>query len=142
MSAATRRAVRAAGFTLVEVAIVLAMLALLAGAALPALQSQLLKSRRSDAVASLMRVQWAQEQYRAHHGLYASQLAQLTGQGGTSAEGLYAIDLRAVGPNGYLVAARARPDGSQRGDRECTEITLGVHEGLAQPGPSARCWNR
>jgi type IV pilus assembly protein PilE len=134
---------RGAGFTLVEVAVVLALATLLASAALPSYQSQLQKSRRADAVAALTRVQWAQEQFRAHHGLYAFQLTQLQGAGsGVSAEGLYAIELRAVGPTGYVAAARALPDRAQAGDRACSEITIGVHEGLASHGPTARCWNR
>lgn len=133
---------RPAGVTLVELAIVLAMLAILAGAALPALQQQQIKGRRADAVAALARVQWAQEQFRTHHGLYATSLVQLQGAAPLSAEGLYEIGLRAVGPNGYVVAARVRRDGAQAGDRDCQELTLGVHEGLASHGPSPRCWNR
>ena len=134
---------RGTGFTLVEVAVVLALAALLASTALPSFQAQLHKSRRTDAVAALTRVQWAQEQFRAHHGLYAQQLTQLKGAGhGLSAEGLYAIELRAVGPTGYVAAARALADRAQASDRACQEITLGVHEGLASHGPTARCWNR
>jgi type IV pilus assembly protein PilE len=134
---------RGAGFTLVEVAVVLALAALLASAALPSFEAQLQKSRRADAVAALTRVQWAQEQFRAHHGLYAQQLSQLQGAGGgVSAEGLYAIELRAVGPTGYVAAARALADRVQSADRACREITLGVHDGQASHGPTARCWNR
>ena len=137
------RASRGAGFTLVEVAIVLVVVTLLASVAWPSVQAHLVKSRRSDAVAALMRVQWAQEQYRAHHGLYASQLQHLQPQGGSlSAEGLYAIALRPAGPDGYLATARARPERGQAGDRDCLELTLDVHEGRASPGPTLRCWNR
>lgn len=140
---AQRPGARGTGFTLVEVAVVLALAALLASAALPSFHSQLQKSRRADAVAALTRVQWAQEQFRAHHGLYAFQLTQLQGAAsGVSAEGLYAIELRSVGPTGYVAAARALADRAQAGDRACSEITIGVHEGLASHGPTARCWNR
>jgi type IV pilus assembly protein PilE len=132
-----------AGFTLVELAVVLALAALLAGATLPAYRAQVAKSRRADAVTALTRVQWAQEQYRAHHGLYAGQLAALRGAGSAdSAEGFYRIELRAVGPTGYVAAAVARADRGQAADRDCPELTVAVHDSFASFGPAARCWIR
>jgi type IV pilus assembly protein PilE len=131
------------GFTLVELCVVLAITCLLTTIAWPSLQSQLQRSRRADAVAALMRVQLAQENYRAHHGLYATQLAVLNGaSAGRSREGLYDIELQGDGPNRYEARARARPGSAVAGDSACAVMSLQVREGLAEFAPSARCWNR
>jgi type IV pilus assembly protein PilE len=132
-----------AGFTLVELCVVLAITGLLTTIAWPSLQSQVQRSRRADAVAALMRVQLAQESYRAHHGLYAAQLAVLTGvSAGRSREGLYDIELQGDGPNRYEARARVRPGSVVAGDSACALISLQVREGVAEFAPSARCWNR
>lgn len=131
-----------AGFTLVELCVVLAVAGLLAAAAWPSFQSQLQRGRRADAVAALLRVQMAQESHRAHHGLYASQLQALRGAGAPrSSEGLYDIEL-AGGGAGYEARAVARAGGAAAGDAPCATLRLQVHEGLAEFAPSAACWNR
>lgn len=133
---------RAAGFTLVELCVVLAVAGLLAAAAWPSFQSQLQRGRRADAVTALMRVQAAQESHRAHHGLYASQLGALTGATAPrSQEGLYDIQLDGGGDR-YEARATARPDGAAAGDAGCATLRLQVREGIADFAPSARCWNR
>jgi type IV pilus assembly protein PilE len=121
--------VRARGFTLVDVAVALAVVGVVASMALPSMQAHLARGRRAEAVAALTRVQAAQEQYRAHQGLYAPQLGALPGAASPlSADGHYAIALEAVhaGPR----------------DSGCAELTLTVADGVAAYGPSARCWNR
>jgi type IV pilus assembly protein PilE len=123
-----------AGFTLVELCMVLTLTGVLATIAWPSLQAQLQRGRRADAVAALMRVQLAQESYRAHHGLYATQLALLGG--------LYDIELFNDGPERYQARARARAGSAAAGDSACAVLTLQVREGLAEFAPSARCWNR
>ena len=48
----------------------------------------------------------------------------------------------APGVDGVTLVARARPDAAQHGDAECLEITMRLNQGLADLGPSGRCWNR
>jgi type IV pilus assembly protein PilE len=129
---------RARGFTLIELAIVAGLAALLAGLALPSLHQQWLKSRRADAIGSLTRLQHAQERHRQQFGLYAGDARALPG-GGRSAEGLYTIELRAAA-DGYTALAHAT--GGQSADSDCTTITLTIDAGFARHGPSPRCWNR
>lgn len=129
------------GFTLIEVAIVAAVAALLVAVAWPSQKAQLQRARRADAVAALTRVHVAQEQYRAHHGLYAPTLAVLVGAASPrSPEGHYDIAIETVDGESVRVAAAAR--GAQAGDGECARLTLALNQGLADHGPSARCWNR
>ena len=138
-----RQAKRPAGFTLVELCVVLAIAGLLATIAWPSFQSQLQRGRRADAVAALTRVQLAQESHRAHHGLYATQLGALVGAAAPrSAEGLYDIELLALGGERYEARATARAGTAAAADTGCAQLVLRVQEGLADFAPSARCWNR
>lgn len=134
---------RRPGFTLVELCVVLAVAGVLVSIAWPSYQSQLQRSRRADAVAALLRVQLAQEQHRALHGLYAARLNQLAGAAASrSAEGLYDIELLPDGATRYEARAVARAGGTMAGDTGCTVLRLQVHDGVAEHAPSARCWNR
>ena len=131
-----------AGFTLVELCVVLAVAGLLASIAWPSFQSQLQRSRRADAVTALLRVQMAQENHRAHHGLYASQLSALVGAAASrSSEGLYDIELLEGGGDRYVARATARAGSLAATDGGCTVLSLQVREGLAEFAPSTRCWN-
>lgn len=131
------------GFTLVEVATVCAMVGVLAAVALPGYQGQLRQAGRSDAVAALLRLQQAQEQYRAHHGMYADAFGVLRGASQELSElGRYRLQLQRTGGESYIATAQAVPGGPQAGDGDCATLTLEVHQGFTQTGPSARCWNR
>lgn len=131
------------GFTLVEVSLVAGVAALLVSMAWPSQKAQLQRARRGDAVAALMRVQFAQEQYRAHHGLYAPALSVLVGAAAPkSPEGYYDIVVSEAVGESVTIAASARADGAQSGDAECAQLTLSLNQGMADFGPSARCWNR
>ncbi len=133
---------RGSGFTLVELCVVLALVGVLASIAWPSYQSQLQRSRRADAVAALLRLQFEQEKHRAHHGLYASQLSALSGSAAArSSDGLYDIELRGGGDR-YEARASARADTLVASDAGCTVLSLHVRDGLAEFAPSPRCWNR
>lgn len=132
----------APGFTLVELCVVLCVAGVLASIAWPSYQSQLQRSRRADAVAALLRLQFEQERHRAQHGLYASQLGVLGGAAAPrSPEGLYDIELQGGGDR-YEARAIARADMAAARDTGCSALSLQVREGLADFAPSARCWNR
>jgi type IV pilus assembly protein PilE len=138
-----RRLGRGAGFTLVEVSVVSAIVGLLAVAGWPSLSDYLTRARRADAVAALTKVQIAQEAFHAHHGLYAGQLSSLVGAAASaSPQGLYAIVLRSDGPARYEALATARADGPMGGDVACAVMQLRVQDGLPDFGPTPRCWNR
>jgi type IV pilus assembly protein PilE len=131
----------ACGFTLTEVLIVCAVMALLAAVALPSFRGPLLKAHRTDAVSTLVRLQAAQERLRSSSGLYSDDLSRLQ-LAARSEEGLYALAVELTGPDSYRASASVLPGSSQAADRECQQITLEVSHGFATTGPSARCWNR
>jgi type IV pilus assembly protein PilE len=131
------------GFTLVEMAVVLAVATLLVSLGVPSTLSYLQKSRRSDAVVALTRLQQAQEQFRSHHGVYSVNASALKGASATRSEGgYYDIELVQVQGQRYQARATARADAAQARDSDCAQLTLAVTEGLVEFGPSARCWNR
>lgn len=127
------------GFTLIEISAVAAIVGLLAGIALPAYQSQLMKARRADGTSALIRVQLAQEKHRAAHGLYASTLSAL-GNLSSSAEGLYTMALQPTGAESYILVAEGQ--GPQANDGSCRRLTLTVVDGFSSAGPTTRCWNQ
>lgn len=130
----------AAGFTLVEVAVVCAMVGVLAAVALPSYKHHLLRSGRADAIDALTRLQIAQAQYHAAHGLYATELTVLRGvPQPASAQGLYMLSMSRNG-DGYRATALAQ--GRQRKDTDCTVLSVEVAQGFTHLGPSTRCWNR
>jgi type IV pilus assembly protein PilE len=128
------------GLTLIEISIALAVVGIIAAAAWPSQQAQLQRARRMDGIAALTKLQWAQEQFRARHGRYSADLA---GVGPSrSPEGLYLLAVDEAAGDSVTLVARARADGPQQADGECRELTLRLNQGLADVGPSGRCWNR
>jgi type IV pilus assembly protein PilE len=70
------------GFTLIELIIAVAIVAILASVALPSFQSQLRKSRRSDAEAFAVDVISKQQQFLVDRRAYASSLTDTPANGG------------------------------------------------------------
>ncbi len=143
----TGHGTRQGGFSLTECAVATAVVAVLACIALPTYRSHELRAGRLDAVDALTRVQVAQEQYRAAHGVYAQQMQALVGAAPHSRQGLYTVKLAAadtannlLGPDTYAAVATAQ--GRQSHDTGCAELTLNVRSGFPQEGPNPQCWNR
>ncbi len=126
------------GFTLVEVAVVAAVVGIVAAMALPSYQSSLAKARRFEAVSALTRLQLAQESFRANHGSYALRLQALQGLG--EAPQHYQLALVAPHASGYIARATSTRETALNGG--CAELSLTVADGQARFGPSELCWNR
>jgi type IV pilus assembly protein PilE len=140
------------GFTLIELMIVVAIVAVLLLVALPSYQGQLIKTRRSLAAAELMQVMTRQEQFFLNHRRYAELLTQLNYPGSPYAidvegndrlaaapDGLYLIGMSSVS-NGY--ALYAEPRFGQSADRLCGTLTLswlGL-KSVSGSGSAADCW--
>lgn len=133
----------ASGYTLVEVAIVLSVAAILIGVAVPGALGMAQKSRRSDAVAALTRLQFAQERHHAAHGVYAADPRALIGASQVVSDArLYDIRLTEAAPDRYTAQAVARADGPQVRDTACAQIVLTVVGGVPEHGPTPDCWVR
>lgn len=150
---------RQAGFTLIELMIVVAVIAVLAAVALPSFMDSIRKGRRADAVAALTQVQQAQERWRANRGSYADDAALSTappdglGIDATTANGYYTLALSGVGAAGYTVTATAKSGTLQASDSACQKLVLRLAGGnifyssvdgggTADTSGAKRCWAR
>jgi type IV pilus assembly protein PilE len=128
------------GFSLIELLIALAIVAILAAITVPSFSGLVAKSRRSDAMAALLDVQLAQERWRALNFRYAPTLARLGWASPDSPDGYYQLRINSVDDDGFV--ATARPVGVQQSD-SCGVFAVDeqgprYHEGFADEG----CWRR
>ena len=147
---ALRRPKRLLGFTLIELMIVVAIVAVLTAIALPSFFGQVRKSRRADAITRISQVQQAQERWRANNTTYGT-LAN-TGVAATNSDGYYTLTVPANSATGYEVLATAT--GSQLSDANCKfmKLTLAGGDSTFTSGPTGalgnsatlnnQCWNK
>jgi len=126
------------GFTLIELLIVIAIVGILAVVAYPSYQSYAFESRRTDAHTAILRIQLAQENWRASHNSYTSDLTS-TGlnTSTTSSEGFYTLSVSGANATGYKITANAT--GAQAGDTGCSKIELTKSTSGENKSPAA-CW--
>jgi type IV pilus assembly protein PilE len=131
--ATDRRAI--GGFTLIELMVVVAVIAVLAAIALPSYLDSVRKSRRADAITELNKVAQAQERWRANNPNFniadvssaATGLRLVSGTtvatNYTLASGYYSISIgTAASSTDYTTTATAA--GSQVGDTNCAVLRL------------------
>lgn len=125
---------RASGFTLVELMVVVAIVAILAAIALPSFADQMRKSRRAEAVSALQDAQLRLERWRVDH-------QDFTGSGVAIADSDFydfTVTAAAATPNAYSISAA--PLGSQEKDI-CGTMTISVNAGVVTKTPAdTSCW--
>jgi type IV pilus assembly protein PilE len=136
------------GFTLIELMVTVAIVAIIAAVALPSYQSQVRKSRRADAVAAASIIQQAEERWRANNTSYTATLGSgglgftVNGSGQyASAGGYYMLSVGSVSTSGYTITASAVSGSSQASDTGCTSLGVSVSNGNASNTPTA-CWSK
>ena len=115
---------RIAGFTLLEMTIVGAVIAILVMVALPSYQAQMRKSHRASAESHLMDVAARQQQYLFDSRAYASDMATLSMTTPTDVAAYYtiAVSAQAGPPPSFTVTAT--PTGSQVQDLGGVALTI------------------
>jgi len=138
---------RKSGFTLIEVMIAVAIVAILSAIALPSYKSQMQKTRRSDAKVALTTAASLQERVYMRNNVYSSSVNDIGGSGGSllSPAGYYSISVDVTGcvnsqPNGscYVLTAAPVAGGVQANDTRCASFTLA--DTGAKTATNTDCW--
>jgi type IV pilus assembly protein PilE len=124
--------VRTAGFTLIELMVVVLVVALLAAIAVPTFQDQLRRGRRAEAMNGLEALAQSQERWRANNPVYAS----AGDLGAVPSSEFYAFSIPVNTARAYTL--RATATGAQLRDSACLTIEM-TSAGLRTP---AECWAR
>ena len=132
---------RSRGFTLLELVIACAIVAVLASIAYPSYINSVQKSRRAEATASLLGVSAQMERWSTEKNTYAT---ATLGTGGVYADhtenSYYNLSLSNLGATTYTVSAA--PIGAQAGD-PCGTLTythLGIKGVSGGTWAAAQCW--
>lgn len=133
-----RRIPMAAGFTLIELMIALAVLAILAGIGYPSYTAYVLKSARTEAKAILMETTQDMERYYTTNNTYdgATVSSAVSPKGATGSAVRYRIGW-SVTPTATAYAIQAVPANAQASD-SCGTLTL-TQTGARSPS-TAGCW--
>ncbi len=128
---ATSSGARSTGFTLVELMIVLVIAAILVSVAIPAYQSQIRKSRRTDAKTALLDLAAREQRYFSVQNSFTASFGNLGySAAGTSpasvsvGSGYYNVTVTTAvaTPPGFLLTATAT--GVQTSDTTCNSFTV------------------
>ena len=127
------------GFSLIELMVVVAVIAILAAFATPTYRDYVLRAARTDAKNSLVDLAARQERFRFANNAYATTLTQLNA-GSTSLDGKYSLTMAG---SATTFSITATPAGTQVQDK-CGALTLnqaGVRGTVNSNGLSAQeCW--
>lgn len=134
--------VRIRGFTIIELMIGLVIVAVLVSLALPSFRDTLRKSRRSDAMNSIMEIQMAQERYRVNNPAYGD-LTDL-GKAALSPDGHYDLSVTVNTATNYTIVASTVSGDDQEND-SCGDFTLTFVAGVitkTADGNDDICWRK
>lgn len=126
------------GFTLIELMIVVAIVAILAAVAIPSYQQYIQKSRRVDAKETLTRMAALQERFFFQNSAYTTDINDLGGE--TSPEGWYRITMPVVTDSTFTIIATAIAP-PQSNDTRCRSFS--IDQALRQTATgtdSDNCW--
>lgn len=134
-----------AGFTLIEILIVVAIVGILAAIAVPNYSSYMIDGRRTDAITFLSEVAGEQIRYFSDNNQYADDMKEL-GYGDAATfvtpEGYYLVSVTTPADMAsFVLTATPVAGGKQAGDAECQAFTINdknVRKNVG--GTDTDCW--
>jgi type IV pilus assembly protein PilE len=139
----------ARGFTLIELMVVIAVVALLSTFAVSSYRTYVLRATRTEGRMALLAIQVAQEKFFLQNNQYAQTLATVTAAppaglgisltaGGVTDGGHYTLSFAGATANTYTLQAVAT--GSQTSDTAaCLTFTIN-EQGVRTPADTTGCW--
>jgi len=121
------------GFTLLELMVTVAIVAILASIAYPSYQSFVLRSHRAEAIEGLLSAQLRQEEWRVKNGSYTATMSNLGSP--TSTYYNFSAAASSSGVPTYTLTATAI--NGQTADSDCSTLTI---TNADVKGPSSTCW--
>lgn len=133
-----RRSEPQRGFTLIELMLVVVIIGILAGIALPGYQEYVRQARRAEVATVLLENAQLLERHYARHGGYDVGTAGLADQSPVSGAAVYQV-VTTLAAESFTLTATAVPGGIMAGDA-CAVYTLNQ---VNQRAPAdSRCWRR
>lgn len=143
---------RQAGFTLIELMIVVAIVAIISAIAYPSYMNYVVNTKRTAATTTLMEIAERQQQFFMDNKRYAANLTELgyaanplivDDQGNSTAAGdiaaAYSVSLSNIAATTYTITA-APLNQQLKHDTKCGSLTLDQRGAQAATGGSDDCW--
>jgi len=135
---------KTAGFTLIEIIVTLAIAGIIASLAYPAYTGSVRKSRRTDAITSLVELQMLQEKHRSTNISYAADLSPfgytLVSSEYHTPSKHYKLVLSSVSGTGFTITAT--PLGDQMRDTSCSSFVVTQNGPDVGTAAQRSCWNQ
>ena len=126
------------GFTLIELMVVVAIVAILSAIALPSYKGYVQKGRRVDAKDALVAIQLAQEKYRGNNTAYTTTITDL-GLTTSSTQNYYTLAISSATGTSFTATATVNASSAQAPDAtKCP--ALSVNEKGFVVDATAVCW--
>lgn len=129
-----------AAFSIIELLLVLAIIAILCAAVYPSYQAHVIKTRRSQAKVALMDLASRLEQYHLVHQSYKDATLATLNVKSVAENKDYRLEIQTATDSHYAIAAV--PQGAQTKDTQCGALTYNEkgEKGFTGSGTPAKCW--